>query len=86
MLLYIGLPGHKARRLLYLHKHQTRYTTPMCSGIAIKPLYKMGHSEVLFLYNIERHTSGWNLVSRFILYLHGRSLCTVIPEWNMMSY
>ena len=51
-----------------------------------KPLYKMGHSEVLFLYNIERRTSGWNLVSRFILYLHGRSLCTVIPEWNRMSY
>ena len=46
----------------------------------------MGHPDVLFLYNIERRTSGWNLVSRFIFYLHGRSLCTVIPEWNRMSY
>ena len=27
-----------------------------------------------------------NLVSRFILYLYGRSLCTVISEWNRMSY
>ena len=40
----------------------------------------MGHSHFFFLHNIERSTPGGNLVSRFVFYLHGRSLCTVITE------